>query len=206
MRGTRYVCCLTCAGSLRHGRQTVSIRAIQAVWDRSTVGGSLRLLLLALADFADEDGYSWPSVETLSKRAGRTERHVRRLITLAIAAGELKADRVGGTTSSRYWLTPGGVPVGGDVDVLPPGRGRPPRGDIGVRGGGTPVSSEPSSNGQGTSKEPSGDIRPRKTYDPENGASLWNGRGLHDGRHGAKCAVCLPLVDPIPSSKKGRAA
>jgi hypothetical protein len=147
----------------------VSIRAIQAVWDRSSVGGSMRLLLLALADFADEDGYSWPSVETLSKRTARSERHVRRLITLAIAAGELKADRVGGTTSSRYWLTPGGEAVGrGDIGVLPPGRGRPPPPDIDVPPGGTPVSPEPSMNRQRTIKEPSGDIRsPKKMTDAQ---------------------------------------
>ena len=28
--------------------------------------------------------------------------------------------------------------------------------------------------------------------DPENGAGLWNGSGLHDGRH-PECAVCEPL-------------
>ncbi len=155
----------------------MSIRAIQAVWDRSTVGGSMRLLLLALADFADEEGYSWPSVATLSKRTARSERHVQRLLTAAVDVGELRAEREGGITTSRYWLTPGGVPMErGDADVTPPRRGRHPRGDADVTGGVTRASPEPSSNGHSTVNEP----------------GIWNGRMLHDGSH-PNCAVCAPL-------------
>lgn len=131
----------------------MSIRAIQAVWDRTRAGGSMRLLLLALADFADEDGYSWPSIETLAQRAGRSERQVRRLIGIAIELGELEAHRAGGLTTSRYWLTPGGAPLRG---VTPASGGgghvRPPRGDTHDPRGGTPVSPDPSIE---PSREPS---------------------------------------------------
>ena len=89
----------------------MSIRAIQAVWDRSEAGGSMRLLLLALADFADEDGLAWPSVATLAGRVGRTERRIQQLLAAAIDAGELQADRGGGRGTSRYRLTPGGHPI-----------------------------------------------------------------------------------------------
>ena len=148
----------------------MSLRAIQAVWDRSDAGGSTRLLLLALADFADEDGYSWPSTATLAKRTGRTERQVRRLLGIAIEAGELQADRRGGHTTSRYRLTPGGQYVGEGGHLRPPlggrtstatqgGHERPPREDAGDPPGRTPTSTEPPgnqpSNGQGSSaREP----------------------------------------------------
>jgi hypothetical protein len=133
----------------------MSIRAIQAVWDRTTAGGSLRLLLLALADFADEDGYSWPSRATLAERTGRTERQVRRLITIAIAAGELQADRAGGHTTSRYLITPGGAPIGGRTSTSPQGgRRRPPREDTRDRPGRTPTSPEPSESPQRSVTDP----------------------------------------------------
>jgi hypothetical protein len=125
----------------------MSIRAIQAVWDRTTTGGSTRLLLLALADFADEDGLSWPSVQTLAHRTGRSERQVQRLIGYAIAAGELEADRDGGRGSSRYRLRPGGQPVTerGVTQMSPQGRRpRHPRGDTGDTPGVTPTTPEPS--------------------------------------------------------------
>lgn len=125
----------------------MSIRAIQAVWDRTTTGGSTRLLLLALADFADEDGLSWPSVQTLANRTGRSERQVQRLIGYAIAAGELEADRDGGRGSSRYRLRPGGEPVGegGVTSASPQGRRpRHPRGDTRDTPGVTPATPEPS--------------------------------------------------------------
>lgn len=125
----------------------MSIRAIQAVWDRTATGGSTRLLLLALADFADEDGYSWPSVQTLAHRTGRSERQVQRLIGYAIAAGELEADREGGRGSSRYRLRPGGQPIreGGVTSTAPLGRRpRHPRDDTADTPGVTPATPEPS--------------------------------------------------------------
>lgn len=122
----------------------MSIRAIQAVWDRTAVGGSTRLLLLALADFADEDGYSWPNVQTLAHRTGRGERQVQRLIGMAIDAGELSADRSGGRGSSRYRLSPGGEPVG-MTSMSPLGRHRRhPTDDTGDTPGMTPATPEPS--------------------------------------------------------------
>jgi hypothetical protein len=125
----------------------MSLRAIQAVWDRTATGGSTRLLLLALADFADEDGLSWPSIATLAHRTGRSERQVQRLIGYAIAAGELEADRDGGRGSSRYRLRPGGQAVTerGATQMSPLGRRpRHPRGDTDDTPGVTPTTPEPS--------------------------------------------------------------
>lgn len=132
----------------------MSIRAIQAVWDRTATGGSVRLLLLALADFADEEGWAWPSVATLAHRTGRSERQVQRLIGIAIEAGELESDRGGGRGSSRYRITPGGEPVGGVTSTSPLGRHRRQgRGDTRDTPGATPATPEPS-------REPSDDPSP----------------------------------------------
>lgn len=137
----------------------MSIRAIQAVWDRTETGGSVRLLLLALADFADEDGLAWPSVATLARRVGRNERRIQQLIAAAVEAGELVADRGGGRGTSRYWLAPGGNPVReperGVQPIAPLGRnGLHPRGAAGDTPGVQRAAPEPSVE---PSVEPSGD-------------------------------------------------
>jgi hypothetical protein len=51
------------------------------VWQRSKTTGNDRLLLLAIADCADDDGdNAWPSVETLADKATCSERTVQRRI------------------------------------------------------------------------------------------------------------------------------
>lgn len=51
-----------------------------AVWDRSKQTGTALLILLALADFTNDDGYCWPSIDTLAHKARCSRRHVQRLL------------------------------------------------------------------------------------------------------------------------------
>ena len=44
----------------------MSVRISGAVWKHSRLSGSELLLLLALADFADDGGFCYPSVSTLA--------------------------------------------------------------------------------------------------------------------------------------------
>jgi hypothetical protein len=60
-----------------------------AVWDHSRAQGIARLVLLALADHADHDGYCWPSVETVARKCRVSERTVQRAIGEAEASGEI---------------------------------------------------------------------------------------------------------------------
>jgi len=46
----------------------MSVRSIGRVWDHSAASGSFLLMLLAIADFADDDGNAYPSVPTLARK------------------------------------------------------------------------------------------------------------------------------------------
>ena len=56
----------------------MSIRVMTAVWSNGPYAGGALLVLLAMADWADESGYCWPSVRTLAKKSRQTERNVRK--------------------------------------------------------------------------------------------------------------------------------
>lgn len=68
----------------------MSIRVMSRVWDHSERSGGDLLLLLALADFADDDGYCWPSQATLAIKARCSERAIRDQLTRLAASGEIE--------------------------------------------------------------------------------------------------------------------
>ena len=55
-------------------------------------GGDL-LVLLAIADYADEDFRAWPSQKTLARKARMDERNVRRVLQRLHVAGEILIER-----------------------------------------------------------------------------------------------------------------
>ena len=71
----------------------MSIKVMTAVWECSNQKGSALLLLLAIADFADDDGYAYPSVQTLAKKARASERNTHYLLKHLQASGELEIRR-----------------------------------------------------------------------------------------------------------------
>lgn len=50
------------------------------VWDHSSQKGSELLLLLAIADYADDNGFAWPGLETLANKTRLSIRHTTRLV------------------------------------------------------------------------------------------------------------------------------
>jgi hypothetical protein len=76
------------------------------VWDHSKQSGTALLLLLAIADFANDDGMAWPGVETLAKKIKMSERYVHRLIKDMAEAGELRVEyKAGKKGTNQYWVT-----------------------------------------------------------------------------------------------------
>jgi len=60
-----------------------------AVWDGSNHSGSELLMLLAIADFADDDGRAYPSIATLARKCRMSPRNVNHILPRLTASGEL---------------------------------------------------------------------------------------------------------------------
>jgi len=80
----------------------MSVRVIDRVWANSQQSGGGLLVMLALADFANDDGECWPSVPTLAEKSRLTEREVQYLLPKLEAAGELRLVRSAGGRRKRH--------------------------------------------------------------------------------------------------------
>ncbi len=67
----------------------MSIRCISDVWEYSNQKGNALLLMLALADYANDENESYPSKKTLARKIRSTEQTVDDLIKKLIHDGEL---------------------------------------------------------------------------------------------------------------------
>lgn len=94
----------------------MSIRVMNNVWESSKATGSTLLVLLAIADFADDDGQAYPGVSRLAKKARISERTVQRACSELGRLGELEViegggiDTVNGKTN-RYIVKFNGVTI-----------------------------------------------------------------------------------------------
>ena len=68
----------------------MSVLVTGTVWKTSRQSGNELLLLLAIADIADDDGVAWPGITSLAKKTRLAKRTVYRLISHLIAEGELE--------------------------------------------------------------------------------------------------------------------
>lgn len=84
----------------------MSIKLMSAVWERSDISSTQKLVMLALADWANDDGLCWPSIDRLAQKTGMAGRSVQRIIRDLEQVGLVKRDEVVGK-GNRYWiLTP----------------------------------------------------------------------------------------------------
>lgn len=120
-------------GEGEHGGGAVSVQVLSDVWTASRARGSDLLVLLALADQADDSGECWPSVRLIADRCRIDERTAQRRIRALEALGEVVVTRGGGRAkrgasvrSNRYRIV---VHKGG---VSPPGESPPVASDRGT--------------------------------------------------------------------------
>jgi len=86
----------------------VSIKWIGHVWERSPYKGEKLLIHLALADFANDEGYCFPSQKTLAKKARCTDTYVRLVIKEMVKSGFVEqVERGNGRGNSSAYVLKG---------------------------------------------------------------------------------------------------
>lgn len=131
----------------------MSVAVMTTCWRYSQARGNDLLVLLALADIADDNGECWPSMGYIARKARvdvrSARRHVRNLEKLGevvVVVGGGKASTPGGTRSNRYRIVvhvpaedadPGDLTDSGNVPhpVNAPDQGSTPRGGRGEEPG-----------------------------------------------------------------------
>lgn len=124
----------------------MSNRALTWAFEQELKSGP-KFVLVALADWADEEGSCFPGVPTIAKRVGSVESAVRENLARLKRAGLIVEERRtrpnGSRTSNRYWLQMSGVvnlaPESGGGDLAP----ESVEPSAGIRGGQEPESGGP---------------------------------------------------------------
>lgn len=68
----------------------MSVRTMARVWELSAHSGTELLMLLAIADFADDGGNAYPSVQTLAEKCRMKSRNANVILASLRASGELE--------------------------------------------------------------------------------------------------------------------
>lgn len=85
----------------------MSIFVTSQVWRNAPVEGSALLVLLALADFADDEGVCWPAIGTIADKARISERSAQRSIRKMAEEGLIEIfDNAGPKGANRYRVKP----------------------------------------------------------------------------------------------------
>ena len=58
----------------------MSIRIMSRIWDVGPLGSAETMVLLALADYCNDDGECWPSMASIARKARMTERGVQKIM------------------------------------------------------------------------------------------------------------------------------
>lgn len=99
----------------------MSLKLMSIVWDRAPFEGSVLLVLLKLADFANDDGWCWPGVDRLAAAARRSRRQAQYALDQLVEKGWLSKEvGTGPNHTNRYRIRP--PADGGEVPAPPPTR------------------------------------------------------------------------------------
>jgi len=166
----------------------MSVRTMARVWDCSQHSGTELLMLLAIADFADDDGRAYPAVGTLARKCRMTARNANRLLNGLKASGELEIKgNEGPRGTNRYRVTVGLTPTSPLTPTSSLTR-RSSTPDEFVLKPLTPASDEPSLNHQ----EPLGkNCRAKSPEEPPGFAMFWKAWPTH--RRKADREGCLKV-------------
>jgi len=100
----------------------VSVRVMSIVWEIA-LPDSEKIVLLALADCANDEGDCWPSMATLARKCSKTDRTIQSAIKALVAAGHLTRRENPGK-GCNYTVHP----VRGTPEATSPRKDYPPKG------------------------------------------------------------------------------
>jgi hypothetical protein len=82
----------------------MSIKLMSAVWERDDLTSTQKLVLLALADWANDEGLCWPSVDRVALKASLTSRGVQKTIRALEEMQFLRKEEIKGR-GNKYWVS-----------------------------------------------------------------------------------------------------
>ena len=89
----------------------MSIRTMDRVWKNSMQSGGKLLLLLAIADFANDKGMAYPGIDTLAEKTRQSRRTVQRQLAELEAEQEIAIEPgTGRSNTNTYWVLTGFEP------------------------------------------------------------------------------------------------
>lgn len=103
----------------------MSIDVMVSVWKHSKQKAAARLLLIAIADSANDHGEAWPGIKSLAKKCNTGDRNVQKLIKQIEADGELRVvegggrSTVNGSTNKYIVITPD-IPLPASINEARP--------------------------------------------------------------------------------------
>lgn len=115
----------------------MSLSVLTSIWRAPPCGGGDLLCLLAIADNADDDGYAWPSMETIARKAALTKRGAQKCVRNLQEMGLIQIKVGGGKgKTNAYQITTCGVgeqpehTKGEHYSVNPSSPYEPPKGEL----------------------------------------------------------------------------
>lgn len=82
----------------------MSVRLMAAIFESESLGPTERLIMLALADHADDDGRCYPSIARLCRRTGLSERAIQANTRKLVAQGYIKIIPGGGKGNANLYF------------------------------------------------------------------------------------------------------
>lgn len=78
----------------------MSIAITTQVWEKSQHRGTALLVMLAIADFSDDEGTAFPGVERLAKKVRTSVRNIHKILDKLTSSGELVVEHKNGIRTS----------------------------------------------------------------------------------------------------------
>lgn len=120
----------------------MSIKVQSHVWEHSPAKGGELLILLAIADFADDTGIAWPSIDTLAQKARLSTRQTQYNVRALIAGGQIAVEENAGPHGTHRYRVLGVQSLQGAKTARV--QSATQRGAISDTGGVQPIAPEPS--------------------------------------------------------------